>query len=42
MADVVHRAGYDTRFGCELYTGRRSDVDALRRRLEELLALSPA
>jgi hypothetical protein len=34
MADVVHRTGLDVRFRCELYTGRRRDVDRLRRRLE--------
>lgn len=38
MADVVRRAGYDTRFGCELFTGRRADVNALRARLEALLS----
>jgi hypothetical protein len=38
MADVVRRAGYHTRFGCELYTGRRADVHDLRRRLEALLS----
>jgi len=42
IADLVRRAGYDTRFRCELYTGRRRDVDALRVRLEALLALSRA
>jgi hypothetical protein len=42
MADLVRTAGYDTRFGCELFTGRRSDVHALRARLEELLAQSSA
>jgi hypothetical protein len=36
MADVVRRSGLDTRFGCELFTGRRADVDKLRRRLESL------
>jgi hypothetical protein len=38
MADVVRRAGYHARYRCELYTGRRADVNALRRRLEHLLA----
>jgi hypothetical protein len=37
MADVVRRTGLDKRFGCELYTGRRRDVDRLRARLERLL-----
>ena len=37
MADVVRRSGLDGRFGCELFTGRRSEVDRLRRRLERLL-----
>ena len=36
MADVVRRAGLDVRFRCELYTGRRADVERLRRRLERL------
>jgi hypothetical protein len=38
MADVVRRAGYDARYGCELFSGRRADVLALRRRLAELLS----
>ncbi len=38
MADVVRRAGLDRRFGCEVYSGRRRDVLALRDRLEELTA----
>jgi hypothetical protein len=33
MADVVHRAGLDVRFGCELFGGRRPDVLRLRDRL---------
>ena len=37
MADVVRRARLDVRHGCELYTGRRRDVVALRERLEQLL-----
>jgi hypothetical protein len=37
MADVVRRTGLSLRFGCELYTGRRRDVDRLRARLAELL-----
>jgi hypothetical protein len=36
MADVVHRTRLDVLCAAELYTGRRSDVDRLRRRLEEL------
>jgi hypothetical protein len=36
MADVVRRTRLDVRFGCELYTGRRADVDRLRARLEAL------
>jgi hypothetical protein len=34
MADVVRRTGLDVRFRCELFTGRRADVERLRRRLE--------
>ena len=36
MADVVRRSGLDVRFRCELYTGRRADVDRLRLRLAAL------
>jgi len=36
MADLVRRAGLDVLFGCELYTGRRRDVERLRRRLAQL------
>jgi hypothetical protein len=36
MADVVRRTGLELRFGCELYSGRRADVERLRRRLEGL------
>ena len=36
MADVVRRSGLHVRFRCELYTGRRPDVDRLRQRLEHL------
>jgi hypothetical protein len=36
MADVVRRAGLDVRFRSELFTGRRADVERLRRRLERL------
>jgi hypothetical protein len=35
-ADVIRRSGLDRRRGAELYTGRRGDVDRLRRRLESL------
>jgi hypothetical protein len=33
MADVVRRSGLDVRFGCELFAGRRVDVERLRGRL---------
>ena len=36
MADVVRRTRLDVRFGCELYTGRRADVERLRERLAGL------
>lgn len=36
MADVVRRTRLHLRFGCELFTGRRADVERLRRRLEDL------
>jgi hypothetical protein len=36
MADVVARTRLDRRFGCELFTGRRPDVNRLRQRLEGL------
>lgn len=36
MADVVRRTRLDVRFGCELFTGRRADVERLRARLEAL------
>ncbi len=36
MADVVHRTGLDVRYRCELFTGRRADVERLRRTLERL------
>jgi hypothetical protein len=36
MADVVRRTRLDLRFHCELFTGRRPDVERLRRRLERL------
>jgi hypothetical protein len=37
MADVVRRVRLDRRYGCELFTGRRADVDRLRARLLDLL-----
>jgi hypothetical protein len=37
MADVVRRSRLDLRFHCELFTGRRADVERLRGRLEGLL-----
>ena len=36
MADVVRRTGLHVRFRCELFTGRRADVERLNRRLERL------
>jgi hypothetical protein len=36
MADVVQRTRLDQRFQCELFTGRRQDVDRLRERLAGL------
>ena len=36
MADVIRRTGLNVRFRCELFTGRRADVERLRRRLEDL------
>ena len=36
MADVVRRTRLDLRFRCELFTGRRADVERLRRRVEHL------
>jgi predicted nucleic acid-binding protein len=38
MADVVRRTALDVRYHCELYSGRRADVDRLRRRLEALVS----
>jgi hypothetical protein len=37
MADLVRRTGLDRRYGTELYTGRRADVERLTRRLASLL-----
>ena len=42
MADVIGRAGLDRRFGCEVFSGRRHDVIALRDRLAELIGASHA
>jgi hypothetical protein len=36
MADVVQRTRLDLRFRCELFTGRRPDVERLRSRVERL------
>jgi hypothetical protein len=36
MADVVHRTRLDLRYRCELFTGRRADVERLRKRVELL------
>jgi len=33
MADVARRARLATGYGCELFSGRRADVDRLRARL---------
>ncbi len=37
MAELIRRARLHTWCGCELFTGRRPDVDRLRGRLEGLL-----
>jgi hypothetical protein len=36
MAELIRRARLNVWYPCELFTGRRSDVDRLRRRLEQL------
>jgi hypothetical protein len=36
MSDVVRRSSLPVRFQCELYTGRRPDVERLQARLEQL------
>jgi hypothetical protein len=36
MLDLVRRAALDVRFRCDLFSGRRRDVDRLRRVLESL------
>jgi hypothetical protein len=38
MADVIRRTRLDLRHGCEVFSGRRADVLALRERLLELPA----
>lgn len=38
MADVVRRSGLDVLHDAELYTGRRADVDRLRRGLQNIQA----
>src|SRR5687768_12383564 len=42
MADVIRRTGLNVRFRCELFTGRRADVERLRRRLERLSTVRDA
>lgn len=36
MVDVIRRARYDVRYRCELFSGRRAQVEKLRERLEAL------
>lgn len=36
MLDVVRRTALDVRFRCELYSGRRRDIERLRERLSSL------
>jgi hypothetical protein len=36
MAELIRRARLDVWYPCELFTGRRSDVERLRRRLREV------
>jgi hypothetical protein len=36
MADVIRRTRLDVRYRCELFTGRRGDVERLRERLLDL------
>jgi hypothetical protein len=40
MAELIRRARLDVWFPCEVFTGRRSDVERLRRRLEASLGTS--
>lgn len=42
MADVIRRARLDRHHGCELFTGRRADVEALRDRLAGASRCRPA
>lgn len=42
MADVVRRTGLHMRFRCELFTGRRADVERLNGRLERLCSWASA
>jgi hypothetical protein len=42
MADVVRRTALHVRFRCELFTGRRADVERLSRRLERLCSRASA
>jgi hypothetical protein len=37
MADLIHRARLDVWFPCEIFTGRRGDVERLHQRLEGLV-----
>lgn len=41
MADVIGRARLDVRFACQLFTGRRPDVLALRDRLAAAVSSAP-
>jgi hypothetical protein len=38
MADLIHRARLNVWYPCEIFTGRRGDVERLRGRLEGLIA----
>jgi hypothetical protein len=38
MADVIHRTRLDLRHGCEVFSGRRTDVRRLEERLRGVLA----
>jgi hypothetical protein len=41
MADVIRRTGLDVQFRCELFTGRRADVQRLGATLEARLDRAP-
>jgi hypothetical protein len=41
MADVIRRTRLDIRHGCELFSGRRADVLALRDRLVSAVRGAP-